>query len=299
MQNDNFIGNFLIETKSHLQTMENYLIALDQSGSKSSLSQEIYRSAHTIKGSSSIIKCDAIKEIAHKIESIIQFFMDSGCEMDSDTIDSILAGCDLIGKVLDNMDNPDIYQKDKDIICEELDSAFERVQSEGHINNQTQQTTDSANSKKRKLKNYLIFKTGGNLYAAPLFFISEILSEATIKPINFIEEYILGVINHHGEILPVIDINRRFGSLFKVKKSLEEEKKIIVFKLRDLLLGVKVDCPVRIFTPDKLKSQKETDSVFRSFCDSQYNVDNRIVHSINIDILFTRDKKMYPDGARL
>ncbi len=292
IRNDDFFNTFIMETKSHLESMENNLLELDHADSKQNLLQEIYRSAHTIKGSSSIIKCDIIKDIVHNIENIIQVFINSKSYIDTESVDHILLSCDLINNILEDLDNISDYENKKKIICKDLDNIFVKINNSQLKNISPDETSKNINQKKRKLKNYLIFKTGGNLYTVPLFFIREILSEISIKPINFLEEYILGLINYHGEIIPVIDINRRFNLFSNVTKKITDEKKVIIFMLKDMLLGIRIDNPTRIFAPEKLSFEKEDNIIFRSFCDSRYCIGNEIVHSVNINILFTRDNSL-------
>lgn len=58
---------------------------------------------------------------------------------------------------------------------------------------------------------YLTFILGGESYAIPVLKVREIIRLTSITAVPQMPEYIRGVINLRGKIIPVMDLRRRFG----------------------------------------------------------------------------------------
>ena len=65
---------------------------------------------------------------------------------------------------------------------------------------------------------YLIFEIDSDLYGVNLIDIKEVLKNRPCKPIPYMREYFLGVINLRGRIVSVIDLRKKF------KKPVNPEK---------------------------------------------------------------------------
>jgi purine-binding chemotaxis protein CheW len=70
--------------------------------------------------------------------------------------------------------------------------------------------TDPAAAAKAAGK-YLTFVLGGNAYGIPILKVREIIRLLDITPIPRMPEYVRGVINLRGKIVPVIDLRMKFG----------------------------------------------------------------------------------------
>lgn len=66
----------------------------------------------------------------------------------------------------------------------------------------------------------------------------EVLKPIYITPLPHSADFIEGVINLRGEIIPVIDLRKRFGIN---QESLAEKKRIMIIEIADNLLGIIVD----------------------------------------------------------
>ena len=63
-----FIGRFVDEAREHITTLNKGMQALEQNADDAETINLIFRSAHTIKGSSRMLKLIPISEVAHKVE---------------------------------------------------------------------------------------------------------------------------------------------------------------------------------------------------------------------------------------
>ena len=65
---------FLMESEEHLETILNGLIVLEKDPDNWSIIDEMFRSAHTVKGSASMVGFVNVSEVAHKLEDILDDF---------------------------------------------------------------------------------------------------------------------------------------------------------------------------------------------------------------------------------
>lgn len=85
---------------------------------------------------------------------------------------------------------------------------------------------------------FLTFFLGEEEYAIEILKVQEIIGLMTITPVPKMPEYIRGVLNLRGKIVPVMNLRTRFG-LQEVEDT--EETCIIVIQDEDMHMGVLVD----------------------------------------------------------
>ncbi|MCB1777997.1 MAG: response regulator [Candidatus Competibacteraceae bacterium] len=66
-----FLGRFIDEAHDHIARLEDGLIALEKGSMDREAINALFRSAHTIKGSSRMLKLTAITETAHRLEEVL------------------------------------------------------------------------------------------------------------------------------------------------------------------------------------------------------------------------------------
>jgi two-component system chemotaxis sensor kinase CheA len=71
MDVNQYMGMFLEESREHLQTLNRCLLDLENEPSNLTLLDEIFRSAHTIKGMSATMGFTSVAELTHEMENIL------------------------------------------------------------------------------------------------------------------------------------------------------------------------------------------------------------------------------------
>lgn len=82
------------------------------------------------------------------------------------------------------------------------------------------------------------FKLNSEEYALEISGVQEIIKVNSITRVPRSKQYILGVINLRGIVIPVIDLNIRFGN---GKTTGIEKKRVIILKFGNLSVGIVVD----------------------------------------------------------
>lgn len=107
---------------------------------------------------------------------------------------------------------------------------------------------------------FLTFVIGNECYGIEIRYVTEIIGMQTITEIPEFPEYVRGVINLRGKIIPVVDVRIRFK---KEPKEYNDRTCIIVVDIRDLPIGLIVDQVVEVLTlqeqdivePPQMKSE--------------------------------------------
>lgn len=76
---------------------------------------------------------------------------------------------------------------------------------------------------------YLVFSLEKDLFSVNVFQVSEILEVPEITKVPQAPEYMLGVVNVRGTVLPLVDTRKKFG--FKSSKEIDLDSSIIVLEI--------------------------------------------------------------------
>ncbi len=85
---------------------------------------------------------------------------------------------------------------------------------------------------------YMTFQLGDKYYGIGINYVSEIIGLQPITKVPESEDYIIGLINLRGKIIPVIDVRVRFKM---EKKSYDDRTCIIVIDVDSTVIGLIVD----------------------------------------------------------
>src|SRR5689334_17203698 len=86
------LQDFLEESQEHLDRLNLQLTRLEDNPEDEELINEIFRTAHTLKGSASFVGLDAIKEVAHKMEDVFGAIRKGALRVTAPIIDIMFEG---------------------------------------------------------------------------------------------------------------------------------------------------------------------------------------------------------------
>lgn len=104
-----------------------------------------------------------------------------------------------------------------------------------------QELEENAENKKVVVENkkqYMTFRSCDEVYGISLENVSEIIGLQQYTSVPETEDYIMGLINLRGKVIPVIDIRIRFG-----RETIEytDRTSVIVIQVKDTVIGLIVD----------------------------------------------------------
>ncbi|MCG8702280.1 MAG: chemotaxis protein CheW [Bacteroidales bacterium] len=148
-------------------------------------------------------------------------------------------------------------------------------------------------SKVQQLDNYVNFSLGNEYFGIKVSKVLEVLENENINKVPEAPDNVLGVVNFRGDIIPVIDLNKRF----KIKPNEKLPGVIIILDLHiaeeKLLVGIKVDRVMgvaEIQTKDVRNAPEVGISFNPKFIDGMVHYDERVLLLINPDLLVSREE---------
>ena len=117
-------------------------------------------------------------------------------------------------------------------------------------------------------KQVVLFSLNGVLYGADVNQVREVREVRDITPVPYAPIYVEGVTNLRGEVIPVINLRKRFG-IEEVKEGEEKNKIMIVVQGKDKkVVGVVVDSVMEVaaIPQDNIERAPEIISTAESEC---------------------------------
>ncbi|HWR39014.1 MAG TPA: chemotaxis protein CheA [Patescibacteria group bacterium] len=105
MDTNQYMGMFLEESREHLQTLNRCLLDLENDPGNLSVLDEIFRSAHTIKGMSATMGFTTIAELTHEMENILDLLRRSLLQADSTSVDTLFKCVDTLEQLVESVAN--------------------------------------------------------------------------------------------------------------------------------------------------------------------------------------------------
>lgn len=137
---------------------------------------------------------------------------------------------------------------------------------------------------------YLIFKVDEQNYGIEIKYVIEIIGLVPITNVPNQEEYIKGIINLRGKIIPVIDARMR---LLKPQKEYNERTCVIVTSINQFLVGIIVDhvSEVVVIEKEKISPLPQTyEKIEERFFKGVANLNDKLVLLINCETFVKPDR---------
>lgn len=150
------------------------------------------------------------------------------------------------------------------------------------ISNESQ--TDSENAIR-----YISFQVATESYALEVEYVKEILGIQTFTPVPQVPDYIVGVMNLRGKIVPVMDIRLRF-SMEKI--NWDRNTSIIVVHYEETDLGLVVDKMNEVMDlfVDDIKYSKPNNSEAHEFIKGMAEYNSKIQMLVDLSQLLDKSK---------
>lgn len=103
MDTSQYMGMFLEESREHLQTLNRCLLDLENDPGNLSVLDEIFRSAHTIKGMSATMGFTTIAELTHEMENILDLLRRSVLKADNHSVDTLFKCVDTLEQLIESV----------------------------------------------------------------------------------------------------------------------------------------------------------------------------------------------------
>lgn len=98
-----YMSVFIDESKEHLQLMNDSLLRLEQEPEDLKIIDEIFRSAHTLKGMSATMGFNRLAELTHHMENILDNIRNGKADVDTSLVDILFECLDTLNSLVDEV----------------------------------------------------------------------------------------------------------------------------------------------------------------------------------------------------
>ena len=116
---------FLQEAEEHLQLLDEDIVRLEREGDNQELLQEIFRAAHTLKGSSAMLGHQRMTALAHVMETLLDMVRKGTMEVTTQVADALLHGLDALTLLKEELLVEDAPETDVTSVVAELELAID------------------------------------------------------------------------------------------------------------------------------------------------------------------------------
>ncbi len=118
-----FLARFVDEAREHVHQLNEGLLRLENHPDDEETINAVFRSAHTIKGSSRMMKLTSISEVAHKMEDALGAVREKKISHSQALADVLFKGIDCIAEMVEKVAAGQEINADNSALCEELAKA--------------------------------------------------------------------------------------------------------------------------------------------------------------------------------
>ena len=128
---------------------------------------------------------------------------------------------------------------------------------------------------------YIVIKIGEEQYGIDIKYVDNILRMQHITRVPKVANYIKGVINLRGSVLPVIDLKKRLGLQ---DTEYTDDTRIVIVKDEDIEVGMIVDAVSEVITLDSahIDTSKAVDNESNRFITGIGKLDDRLIIMLNL-----------------
>lgn len=130
----------------------------------------------------------------------------------------------------------------------------------------------------------VVFDLAGELYGVDIFDVREIVKDTPVTRIPRTPEFVEGVVNLRGKIIPVIDLRKRFGFARGEKT---KEARIIIVEIAGQEAGLIVDAVKEVATVDEntIEAAPDVTKVNAAFIEGIAKDGDRLIIILKLDLL--------------
>jgi two-component system, chemotaxis family, sensor kinase CheA len=104
MDLNNYLELFIEESKEHVQAINDELLKLEIEPENIDIVNEIFRSAHTLKGMAASMGFDDLASLTHEMENVLDMIRQSELRITEEIMNVVFTCVDLIAKMVDNIE---------------------------------------------------------------------------------------------------------------------------------------------------------------------------------------------------
>lgn len=224
--NEKYLALFFEETAEHLQSLNEHVLELENDPENTDILNEIFRSAHTMKGMSATMGYDAMTQLTHSLENIFDLLKSEQIKADSKTVTIVFECLDKITDIVEGIRNKSEEEIDIRDLIEKLTDISDNAKNNPLVEESVSERQDekkdplALNSILQKIEetDRNVIRTGKIKKYEAYAIAVKLEDDSMMKSARVF--LITNLLDQHGDILitePVTEVleTEDFGSIFK------------------------------------------------------------------------------------
>ena len=120
MDTNQYLDMFLDESKEHLQSCTEHLLELEQNPEDLAIVNEVFRSAHTLKGMSATMGYEDIADLTHKMENVLDAIRNEQIGVSTEILDVVFESVDNLEEMVMDIEDGGTGQRDVTALVDTL-----------------------------------------------------------------------------------------------------------------------------------------------------------------------------------
>jgi purine-binding chemotaxis protein CheW len=128
----------------------------------------------------------------------------------------------------------------------------------------------------------VVFKVGAEEFAVDILLTKEVVVPREITPVPDTEEFVEGVMNLRGNLLPIIDLRKRLRAR---AATAQRDERIVIANIDDRMVGLMVDCASEVLRVSDDMIEPVPDVILEmaaGYVEGIINVKNRFITLIDL-----------------
>jgi purine-binding chemotaxis protein CheW len=138
-------------------------------------------------------------------------------------------------------------------------------------------------------KQYVVFDINGQEFAIDINRVKTIEKITPVTRVPGAQDFIIGVINLRGEVIPVVDMRKRMDM---EPREFDDESRIIIVTVNEMEVGMTADSATEVINIEDEHIDNNLDftrNIEHSFVEGVGKADNRIVVILNLEKILRID----------
>ncbi|MCH7745481.1 MAG: chemotaxis protein CheA, partial [Chloroflexi bacterium] len=284
------IQAFLQEAEEQLQLLDEDIVRLEREQDTPELLQEIFRAAHTLKGSSAMLGHRRMTEMAHAMETVLDKVRHGSLMVTTPVVDALLHSLDALTLLKEELISSDVSDVDIAATVAELERAAESESDTASSQGSDEAATDIRLDQESQTKLKSLLASGLYAYKVTVT-LSRETSWAAVRCFQLLES-----LSNAGEVLASLPTQEdveaeRVGSDFRAivaGQINEEDLKGVLQQVEDVTsveIGLYVQEPASLETFDREAASLEAASLVAAPTgDTGHKQQNQKAQTVRIDV---------------
>lgn len=126
-QDAELVGDFVLEAKDHLMSIETQMLVLEQNSTDLPVIHSVFRAFHTIKGLAGFLEFEDIQCVAHEVETLLDLARNGTLSITPAIVDIVLGGADYLKEAIAGVDEALANQSPRTIA--DYDGLLEKIRA--------------------------------------------------------------------------------------------------------------------------------------------------------------------------